>query len=421
MAVRRPRLEVAERIRLTGGDLRYLAMDEPLWFGHQFTGPSACRTPVDELAREVATNVAIYRSVFPAVQVGDIEPFGSANSAGWTDQIMGWSQAYEHAVGRPLAFFHVDVNWNGPWRSQLALLVPRLHAVGLKFGIIYNGDRADQTSLAWTQHAEQRFAAIEAESTLTPEQAILQTWMPHPSRMLPETRPGTMTWLVNRYLAAETRLALHRTGEHLEGQLTDSAGRPLPGATVAVAARWTGETGATAMHKRSGSVPRNAVDGLFALRINTECNCSGPAEIRLGPVSYRDDRTGQRFQQSLGPQGSGALVEYKAQPGQAIAQNTSHFPVAPGDPFTVEEPMRTDLTSANSGYVALIFLDGKGKEVGRSRITFQPAEQSIGAVITDSVGSFSLLPNPVTLRNSVGFRAEFPGDEKYRSASATLP
>ena len=74
--------------------------------------------------------------------------------------------------------------------------------------------------------------------------------------MLPETQPGTMTSLVNRYVAAATHLAFHQVGGRVEGQLTDNDGRPLAGATVAVAAIRTGETGEPAIHSWSGNVPK---------------------------------------------------------------------------------------------------------------------------------------------------------------------
>jgi hypothetical protein len=413
---------MVKRIHSLGGDLRYIAMDEPLWFGHQLNGPASCRTPIRDLVRDVVTNVQAAKQVFPAVQVGDIEPFGGAEPAGWIDEIMQWSRAYQEAAGEPLAFFDVDIIWGGPWQRQLELFVPRLSAGGLKFGIIYNGDPSDQTGTAWTRRAEQRFAAIEANPALTPDQAILQSWMPHPAHMLPETEAGTMTWLVNRYLAAEARLVLHRAGDQLEGRLTDVTGKPLAGAKVDIAAEQTGEALAPPVHSRSGEVPANAVTALFGLRVNAECGCSGPANISIGQMRYHDDTTGQTvqraFHQASAP-GKTALADFHALTGQTILQNTSAFPVNPGDPFTFRIPMVTDPSSAGSGYVSLDFLDAKGKEVERQKLLFEPAERSIGAVTTGADGRFSLEPSSDVLHSSVGFRAEFIGDSQHRIASAT--
>jgi hypothetical protein len=241
--------------------------------------------------------------------------------------------------------------------------------------------------------------------------------------MLPETQPGTMTWLVNRYLAAETRLALHRVGGRLEGQLTDTTGRPLAQAPVNLLAQHTGRTGAPVQHVLSGHVPQEAVAALFALRINTECGCSGQTDIAIGPLEYRDDRTGQTVHQAFRPatgSGDATLAHFHALPGQAILQNTSTFPVTASAAFTVRVPMVTDLASASTGYVALIFHDAQGKGLERQPLPFEPTERPIGTLTTDAQGHFALLPDPDTLRASIGFRAEFQGDEHHRTASATV-
>jgi hypothetical protein len=399
-------------------------MDEPLWNGHEFSGPTACHTAISAIATDVAANVRAIRQVFPAVQVGDIEQIGRAAPSDLVDQIMQWTRAYQEATGEPLAFLHFDVVWTGPWWQQLTLLVPRLHGAGIKFGIIYNGDPDDQTDLAWTSHAEQRFVAIEATPVLIPDQAILQTWMPRPSQMLPETQPGTMTWLVNRYLAAPTRLTLHRVGGGLRGELTDAAGRPLTAVPVTVLAELVGEPDAPVLHARSGQVPTKAASAVLALRINAECGCSGPADIGIGPMQYHDDRTGQTVQQAfrtpVASDSAAALTSFQTQPGRPVTQNTARFLVTADDPFTIQVPMRTNLASAGSGYVALVFLDAQGKEVERLSLPFQPVERPIGTVTTDSRGGFSLLPGPDAPRASAGFRASFPGNAQYRTSSVTL-
>ena len=80
--------------------------------------------------------------------------------------------------------------------------------------------------------------------------------------------------------------------------------------------------------------------------------------------------------------------------------------------------MRTDLASAGSGYLAMIFLDQQGKEVERLRLPFQPAERPIGNLTTDTRGRFLFLPSPEVLRQASGFRVEFAGTLQYRMAEA---
>ena len=414
----------AERIRRAGGEVQYLAMDEPLWFGYQYSGPRACHRPMNEVARDVAANIAAFRRVFPAAQVGDIEPLGRLAPAGWVDTLMQWARAYREASGEPLAFLDVDVVWAGPWQDQMPSLATRLHAAGIKFGVIYDGDPDDQTGLAWTRHAEERFVAVETGLGLMVDQAVLQTWHAQPAHMLPETEPGTMTWLVNRYLAAPTRLTLHHVGNELAGELTDGAGHPLAGMPVTLSAEELGDGATPVMHTRSGRVPWNAAEALFTLRINTECECSGPADVAIGALRYHDDNTGQTVQQAFQPlstpNSSSPSSRFQAQPGQAISRGSPRFPVTAGDSFTIQIPMTIDLASANSGYTALTFLDSNGKEVIRLKIPFRPVERPVTKLTTDVRGRFSLRPEAGAFHANAGILAEFSGDAQHRISDVAL-
>jgi hypothetical protein len=91
-----------------------------------------------------------------------------------------------------------------------------------------------------------------------------------------------------------------------------------------------------------------------------------------------------------------------------------------GDPYTIQVPMSTTLASANSGYVALVFLDSQGQEIERLRLPFEPVERPIGTLATDAQGRFTISPDEATLRSSINFRAEFAGDARHRLASATV-
>ena len=189
---------MAERIRKLGGDLRYVAMDEPLWYGHHYDKKNACQSSYEDLARDVAQKVVMLRAVFPDVKIGDIEPLGS--SGDWTNEIIQWAQAYRAAVGQPLSFVDADINWSGPaWHQQLTAMAKGLRGIGVALAITYNGDGSDKTGLQWTEHAEQRFNAVESDPLTKPDIAVLQTWMPQPAHFLPEDEPGTLCWLVNRY------------------------------------------------------------------------------------------------------------------------------------------------------------------------------------------------------------------------------
>ena len=191
---------VANRIQKAGGVLAYVAMDEPLWYAHHFSGKNACGWSMEDVARDIVPRVAALREKFPGVQIGDIEPVGTAQPPDWVEEISQWTQVYRKEVGEPLSFFHADVAWNGSWQQQLPAVKSRIHAAGLKFGIIYDGGGAKEESDAvWTQEAEQRFRMVESNPSMIPDHAIIQTWARWPKKMLPEDQLGTLTNLVLKY------------------------------------------------------------------------------------------------------------------------------------------------------------------------------------------------------------------------------
>jgi hypothetical protein len=192
---------IANRIQKNGGELAYVAMDEPLWYGHHFSGKNACQWSMESVARDIVPRVAGLREKFPDVQIGDIEPVGTAEPADWVGEIAQWTRVYQQVVGEPLSFFHADVAWNGPWQRQLPAVKQRIDATGLKFGVIYDGGGSkDESDEVWTREAEQHFRIVESNPAMIPDHAIIQTWARWPKKMLPEDEPGTMTNLVLQYI-----------------------------------------------------------------------------------------------------------------------------------------------------------------------------------------------------------------------------
>ena len=102
-------VEMARRIKAVGGDLRYIALDEPYFYGSRYQGPRACRWDAERVARGVAAFVKTVRGVFPRVAVGDTEPVTSlADVAAYVQ----WLDAVSSGVGQQLAFLHLDMSYS---------------------------------------------------------------------------------------------------------------------------------------------------------------------------------------------------------------------------------------------------------------------------------------------------------------------
>jgi hypothetical protein len=193
---------LANRIKMLGGELAFVAMDEPLWYGHHFKGKNGCQWPMERVAQNMMSEIADLRAQFPNVQIGDTEPVGTAQPPDWVEEIAQWTQVYQKVTGEKLSFFHADVVWNVPWQQQFSAIKNQMHRSGIKFGVIYDGGGTgkQESDVLWNQEAAERFRAVESNPSLVPDQVVFQSWVQWPHKMLPETQPGTMTNLVLQYV-----------------------------------------------------------------------------------------------------------------------------------------------------------------------------------------------------------------------------
>ncbi len=191
----------AERLRSFGVQPNYYGMDEPLWFGHFYSGPASCRSSIREVAKEVAEKVRQVRSVFPHARIGDVEPISAlwkVSPHRWVANLETWIRDYRAATGQNLAFFRLDMEWRGGWQTHIAKLWALLYRNGIPLQIIYNSGA--HTNAAWTRRAAEHFKEFETGSWPLPAAAVFQCWTPNPSRLLPDSDPATITGLVRSYI-----------------------------------------------------------------------------------------------------------------------------------------------------------------------------------------------------------------------------
>jgi hypothetical protein len=203
---------IARKIKNAGGVIKYIAMDEPLWYGHYFkgkpNGQPGCQISIGDVAKLIAPSLAVYTREFPGVIIGDIEPSNAlARQPNWKEDLTSWATEYRAAVGRPLAFIQLDAAWAEPGATEsirtaysYAKDMARRGLLG-KIGIIYNGNGKDPSDSAWVQSARDHVFLMERNYGLHPDQAIFQSWDAHPAHALPETSPDTLTSLIDFYVA----------------------------------------------------------------------------------------------------------------------------------------------------------------------------------------------------------------------------
>jgi hypothetical protein len=192
---------LAVKIKRAGGSLAYIAMDEPYWGGHVTQPKNACHLTAKEMAANVRVTVRAVQSIFPDVRFGDTEPVQFRPGVDLPKEYAEWLDAWQSAIGTPMAFFHADVLWQDSPNPRIAALALMLRQKKIPFGLIYNGNSHDQSDDAWLRHARERFLNYETGQDPLPDQAVFESWNFYPSHVLPESGEDTHTHLVLQYLA----------------------------------------------------------------------------------------------------------------------------------------------------------------------------------------------------------------------------
>ncbi len=236
-------LKIAQRIRIAGGRLSFIALDEPYYFAHFYDGPGACSWDAEKVAKKVGEYIQAIRRIFPDVRVGDTEPLAGAASA---PAYENWLDVFREVNGYDLAFLHMDIDWS---RLNWAKEVMAIEAYGdernVPIGIIYTGNAFDKTDEAWLSAAGERVKKLEIEMNASPDHVLFQSWNDKPDHVLPETTDFTFTDFVNDYFTDKSALGFRREG----------AGANLAlGKSVRVSSQYADSTGALAVDGDLGTL-----------------------------------------------------------------------------------------------------------------------------------------------------------------------
>jgi hypothetical protein len=208
---------IANLIKSAGGEIKYLAMDEPLYHGRFSSQPFTCHSTVVTLLSQAKPVIEAYRAVFPDIIIGEVEPTRFPSYPNWRADLYQWVLGLNQITGKPLAFMQLDIPWSDDGKKVPgAEFVSHEPADAITFyrqleafdgqdildgiGIIHDGTPLDTTDTAWIDDAKKHVIELEQFHGLRPNQQLFQTWMPHPSHALPESDPTTLTSLVDWYV-----------------------------------------------------------------------------------------------------------------------------------------------------------------------------------------------------------------------------
>ncbi len=432
--------DLVKRIGDAGGRITFLAMDEPFAMASIYSGAQACSWSADKVASGVAEYIQRITAVSPGTIVGDTEVLWPGVNV---TEYERWMDAFQVVTGRPLPFFHLDVDWNRPdWPQAARELQAYANAHGVKFGIIYNGDWNGESDRAWLSAAADRFATFEARYGGRPDQVLFQSWADKPDYVLPETEPYTFTHLILLYGRERTMLGLAPIQvlpdgtRLLTGSLSSAGGNPMVGVSLGITAKLEEGPGIYAEYAVSGIVPIGASTADVGFRVNQECGCNGYADFDIYWVRYVEgasqvnhvanwdfsralDEWGYWGNGTLGVEssdrGSGSMLHVVVTDDESIGMNSGDFAVTPGTNYTVIFGAKITPESVGSGYLSLVFLGQT--EALRRTINLEPPVLTLGTTDTDLLGSWQFvlqgLPEGTFL-----ILATYPGSDIYWPAFA---
>jgi hypothetical protein len=422
-------LSVAIRIQQLGGNLQYVAFDEPFYHGGVlYSGPNACQWSPEQIAANALQSVVQIRTVFPKVIVGDIEPLPAG--ANWLNEYTAGIDAWRAAAGAPFAFFHFDVNWQDDWKPSVESMHQALQQRGIPFGIIYNGWITDLSDAQWITDAENHYAEWEAQGGAIPSHVIFQSWYAYPQHVLPETDPTAFTYLIDSYFRQRTKLSLNIWSSQAAGSLADSQRVPIAYAPITLTAQATTGPGIVANYVLSGTVPPAITQAVIQICVN-QCGDVGATDINVYSFRYTSsgEQTVLNFANGLAgwgvdPNGNavvqpssdanGTSIHISATATQQTYVNSSPLTVVPGAAYSLTIKARVSPSSAGSGSFALVFLGANGVEVSRASLEFAPPILTLGSAETAGDGTYSI---PFTLSNPAGFQLQ----AGYAGTSALWP
>jgi hypothetical protein len=417
-------------------------MDEPFFFGSIYTGPNACNWSTAKVAAEVARYVRGVKAVYPSIVIGDIEPLAGTATA---EKYEAWMAAVRSAVGAPLPFFHLDLDWSrSDWAARSLRLQAYARGHGVRFGIIYNSALASSDA-EWLAAAQARVLTHELDGAGPPDDAVFQSWTDHPDRVLPEAGPNTFTHLIADYIRARTSVSIEPPAAAggglvgVAGFVRTRGGQAIGGAAVDVTA--TPRDGPYQVLEFRGTVPAGASQAVIGIRVNREGAGPGSADLAFYEIGYVEGPgttnlvPNAHFEWGWGPsddasvpvpsdRGTGMMLRVVATPTQDIGDNSGSFAVTPGAEYRFWLAVRVPEASVGSAYVAAIFLTADWSEVRRDIHPLAPAPISVGTATADASGRFSLTSSALEA-GRYRLRAAYPGDATrwpaWAEADALVP
>lgn len=187
--------DIAHRIKVAGGTIDYIAIDEVIFYGHFSHGTNNAKMDVKSIATQAAENTNIYYKYFPSVKIGIIEPLGQIYSYDKLASVDDFIRYFDYFSEKNLSFVHYDVLWGGDivrTSKEIYTITKKYH---MKYGVIFN-DNSNSLPGVWMSHARVNVASYFDSGAVIPQDIIVQSWNLSPKINFSTTDKDAMSTLV---------------------------------------------------------------------------------------------------------------------------------------------------------------------------------------------------------------------------------
>lgn len=189
-------LKIVQKLKRLGGELDYIVANESLWWGHLAEAEGGCRYSISELAAGYAREIRQVRSVYPNALLIETETSSGISPAILAQSINSVRAQLGDGAPKAISF---DVQWYRPWQQTMPPLLSILKEKGISYGVIFKGTYQNKTDEDYIVAAKRHIHEWQSAINEQPEFVLFQSWEKHPKRVLPETSPETMTYMIKWY------------------------------------------------------------------------------------------------------------------------------------------------------------------------------------------------------------------------------
>ncbi len=189
------------RMKEMGLPLDYILVDEPVTWGHEYSGKNACRYPIADVAKRVAQSIRMAKKYYPDAKVVLVEAPQALK--GGPAELLEFLNDWRKELGASPSVVRFDMQWRQDWRRDTPGFVRMLAAHGIPYGVIWDGSNPQaRDGREWIDEAKANVAAFHQLIAAPPSENVIQSWSAQPERDLPESDPSTMAgylkWFVTQ-------------------------------------------------------------------------------------------------------------------------------------------------------------------------------------------------------------------------------